>query len=269
MAYTLRHLRSAVERVAPNALEPVGGNRFHLRTILSLWVLVSAALASSLPAQTTRPPEQSFHFTVFSATPITGLVYTPKPKAAPTPLVFFPTARSPRYEFRGAMPLRLSDQATGAVVAEAVIPPDIREALLLLAPGEVAAAQATPNSGAGKVPTSLKYRVAVVDAGAAHHAAGQLAIINFSGLKLQGKINGQEVVLEDGLNAAQTVGRALAVTLHTVVKGRTFQAYAANLALKPRERALLILFPPYYRGSVEVQSRLLVDEPPAAGAGGR
>jgi hypothetical protein len=31
--------------------------------------------------------------------------------------------------------------------------------------------------------------------------------------------------------------------------------------LGPRQRALLILFPPFYAGSLEVQSRLLIDEP--------
>ena len=96
-----------------------------------------------------------------------------------------------------------------------------------------------------------------------------MEIINFSGLNLQGKINGRVVALQDGLNLPQAVGHAVAITLHATVKGRTFQSYAANLQLKRNERALLILFPPFYKGSVEVQSRLLVDEPPAAPATGR
>jgi hypothetical protein len=107
----------------------------------------------------------------------------------------------------------------------------------------------------------------VVEAAAARHPAGQLAVINLSGMNLQGEINGHEVVLEPGLNSPQPAGRSLVIALHTTVKERKFQSYAASVPLKPQQRALLILFPPYDRGSAEVQSRLLLDEPPRREAG--
>ena len=190
-------------------------------------------------------------FTVFSSKPIAGLGYTPRPGIVTAKLVFYPTARSQRYEYRGAMPLRFTDGGSGAVVAEAAVPADMREALLLFA-----AIEPVPATG-------LKYRVAVLDDSAAHNTTGGLAIINFSGLELSGKIDGKDVTLKDGLNPAQAVGRTAKIALHTTLKGRTFQSYAENLTLKKNERALLILFPPFYKGSLEVQSRMLVDEPPA------
>jgi hypothetical protein len=103
-------------------------NVLAMRRAPALQLLVMLAACSTHAA---AQPAQSVHFTVFSATPVTGLAYAPRAKAAPTALVFYPTARSPRYEYRGTMPLRFLDQATGAVVAEATIPPGINEALLL------------------------------------------------------------------------------------------------------------------------------------------
>jgi hypothetical protein len=47
--------------------------------------------------------------------------------------------------------------------------------------------------------------------------------------------------------------------LRTTVKNRTYQAYVGNIELGKNERALLLLLPPFYRGSPEVQSRLLID----------
>ena len=64
------------------------------------------------------------------------------------------------------------------------------------------------------------------------------------------------------LNPTMKVSRTAKIMLRTTLKGRSFQSYAEDLKLKKDERALLILFPPFYKGSLEVQSRLLIDEPP-------
>jgi hypothetical protein len=215
------------------------------------------ALASSLLAQAPRTADQPLRFTVFAAKPISGLSFLSKPGVAASNLVFYPTARSPHYEYRGAMPLRFTE-GTANVVAEVVVPPEIHDALLLISPVE------PPAAGAPKPASALKYRVAVLDDGAARHAAGGLAIINFSGLELGGTIAGKEVTLKDGLNPVQSVGRSTKIVLKTSLKGRSFQAYAEDVKLKKNERALLIFFPPFYKGSLEVQSRLLIDEPPGA-----
>ncbi len=221
-------------------------------------LIVFATFASSLLAQASKPVEQPLRFTVFSSQPIQGLGYASRPAGAATKVVFYPTARSPHYEFRGAMPLRFVDAGSGAVVAEVTVPPEIRHALLLFSPIDPAAV------GDQKAANSLKFRVAVLDDGAASHAAGGLAVINFSGLALIGTIDNQPVTLEAGLNPTLNVGRSAKVMLKTTLKGRTYQSYTEDVKLKKNERALLILFPPFYKGSLEVQSRLLVDEPPEA-----
>ena len=50
------------------------------------------------------------------------------------------------------------------------------------------------------------------------------------------------------------------INLRAQVKGRSYQACALATRVPPAERALLLLLPPYQRGAVEVQWRLLVDK---------
>jgi hypothetical protein len=233
----------------------VSCRRRGLRKTLALPFAAAIAFASAVHAQAPKLSEQSLHFTVFSPRPVQGLGYAPRPSLVPTKVVFYPTARSPRYEFRGAMPLRFTDAGSGAVVAEVMVPPEIHDALLLFSPLDPSPAT-TVASG------TLKYRVAVLDDGTASHATGGLAVINFSGLALSGTVDNRPVTLQDGLNATLNVGRSAKVLLKTTLKGRTYQSYTEDVKLKKNERALLILFPPFYKGSLEVQSRLLVDEPP-------
>ncbi len=213
------------------------------------YLTAAIAMATAVHGQPPRAPEQAFRFTVFSARPVEGVSFSPNLRAAPQKLVFYPTARSPRYEFRGALPLRFTD-ASGAVVAEATVPPEMHDVLLLFS-----AVEPVPSSG-------LRYQIAVLDDGAARHGPSGLAIINLSGLALAGTVGRADVVLKSGLNPTLQVSRTAKIMLRTTFKGRSYQSYAGELEMKAAERALLILFPPFYKGSLEVQSRLLIDEPP-------
>ncbi|MDP3069530.1 MAG: hypothetical protein Q8N18_04535 [Opitutaceae bacterium] len=215
-------------------------------------MLLASVLAATAFAQ---PVPQPVRFSVFGPKPIENLTFVPRANASPQPLQFYPTVRSARAEYRGPMPLRFTDSTSGAVVGEASIPAGMTEALLLF----------LPNPGSATA-GGLRYQVAVLDDSAARHSSGGLAIINLSGLALSGTVNKENVTLQPGLNPALNVGRSAAITLKTQAKGRTYQSYAATAALKPGERALLILFPPFYQGSLEVQSRLLLDVPPGAAA---
>jgi len=223
---------------------------------------ISASLAllgvgAGLFGQTT-PPGQFVRFTVFSARPISDIAFVGRATGGPQKIVFESTTRSPRYEHRGPMPLKFVDVNSGATVAEANIPPNIHDALLLFAPVE---------SGEGKANVAgarLRYQVSVIDDSAVRHAAGGLAILNLSGLALSGTVNKERVTLKPGLNPTLAVGHAAEISLSTVARNRTYRTYANTVALRRDERALLILYPPYYKGSFEVQSRLLIDQPPGA-----
>ncbi len=208
------------------------------------YLSVLLALAVGALAQ-----EPLVRFTVFSARPVAGLTFAPRPGAAAQKVVFYPTARSPRYEFHGPMPVQFVD-AMGKVLAEATIPPGIADALLLFSAIEVPA-------------PALRYQVAVLDDGARGHNAGELAIVNLSGLELSGNVGPHAVILKPGLNPALPIGRSAKINLRATLKGRTYSSYTESVELGAKQRALLVLFPPYYRGSVEAQSRVLIDEPPS------
>ena len=220
-----------------------------LRSVSRLGLPLLFCLAATGFAQGPQP----VRFTVFAAKPIADVVFTPRANAAPQKLQFYPTARSPRYEYRGAMPLRFADEGSGAVVAEATIPPGIGDALLLFTPIE--------NDAAGAA-RGMRYQIAVLDDGAARHGPGGLAIINFSGLALSGTVNKENVTLKAGLNPTIAVGNAAKITLHTMFKNKPYRSYADTVQLGRNQRVLLILFPPFYKGALEVQSRVLIDQPP-------
>ena len=220
---------------------------------------LALALVGFVAAATAAAPAgvpQQVRFTVFSARPITDVAFVARPGLAPQKVAFYPTARSPRYEYRGTTPLRFVDPTSGVVVAEALIPLEVRDALLLFSP-------LTPETA--KSAGTLRYHVAVLDDSAVRHQSGRLAVVNLSGLELSGIVGKEAVKLQTGLNPTVSIGRSTAITLRTSVKGRAFPAYSGTVQLAPRERALLLLFPPYTKGSVEVQARLLVDTPPGGG----
>ncbi len=225
----------------------------YLRRALA-WAL-ALVLAGSAWAQSAGAAP-TVRFAVFAPKPVREVGFIPRTGGPLQTLTFQPTARSPRYEYRGAMPLRFIDTASGAIVAEASIPPGIRDALLLFTPLE-------PAPAAGGKP-GLRYQVAVLDDGFERHGPGGLAIINLSGLALAGTVNKENVTLKAGLNPTLEVGRRATIALRTPVNQRSYPAFSAQLSLAPKQRALLLLFPPFNKGSVEVQSRVLVDEPAGA-----
>jgi hypothetical protein len=218
------------------------------RYLILLLALAAPGVARGAALQTVR-------FTVFAPKPITDVAFAFKSNAPPQKLAFYPTARSPRYEFRGAMPLRFVDPTTNAVVAEATVPPEISDALLLFT--------SVDNPTQDKSGKTLRYQVAVLDDSALRHGAGGLAVINVSGLELSGNIGPHAVILKAGLNPTLLVGRSAKISLRAAFKGKSHQSYADAVQLGPNERALLILFPPYYKGSLEAQSRLLIDQAPS------
>lgn len=221
-------------------------------TVRAAWLvaIVAGLLCGARPALAQTP---TIRFTVFSPQRVSDVVFAPRPGAEPQPLQFHASGRSPRYEYRGALPLKFAAAGTGAVVAEAAIPPNITDALLLFLP--------SADSG------GRRFQIAVLDDAAARHGPGGLAIVNLSGLALGGTVNKESIALQPGLNPTLAIGSAAKITLHASVKGKTFRAYADTVQLGRNQRALLVLFPPAYRGSHEVQARLLIDQPP--GAAGR
>ena len=220
--------------------------RRHLIAVLVGWLPVAGW------AQAERPGERRLEFTVFSAQPITGLAYSARAEGKPRPLAFYPTARSPQYSYAGPATVQFLDARSGTVAAEVIVPPEIRMALFIFSP---------VNSPA---PGAPRYQVMVVDDSQGQHAPGKLRVLNYSGLALSGTINRHPVVLPEGANGPFESGTTAVIELRTPFRDRSYRALATTLSLAPGDRGLLLLLPPYRPGSLEVQSRMLVDAPPSS-----
>lgn len=214
------------------------------------WLLAMVFLVRGGPAvaQPRAGPQRIVRFSVFAPEPIEGLGYAPPTGAATQPLRFYPTARSPALEHRGNQPLRLVQVATGRIVAEVAIPEGVRQALLLVTPEPI-------------VPGPVSFRVAVLDDGPGQRGAGQVQVLNLSGLNLVGELNGRRLEFRAGLNPAVTAGRAARLVLRAGFRGRSYLSWHDTIDLGPTSRALVLLFPPFLPGSLEVQTRVLRDEP--------
>jgi hypothetical protein len=225
---------------------------------LALTLFVSLTLTLNLEAATEPPPRQ-IRFSVFSADPIENLNFLPADQQVPVAVVFYPTIRSPVYTYRGETPLRFYQSgAVGSLLAPSAL---VAEVDLASAPENCLLLFSRLPSPAAD---GLKYRVHVLDEGAARSGPGSLRIFNLSGLILTGVIGSRSFTLNAGLGPSLRVPKSPKVELRTLFRNRLYPAYSETLELKPNDRGLLLLFPPFRSGSLEVQSRLLVDEPPTA-----
>ena len=220
----------------------------HVRRHLTVLLLGSLA---SIPVARAIPPaaEHTLTFTVFSGEPVDHLSYVPAPGANLQPLVFYPTARSPIFTYTGPSKLQLVDSGRQALVAEVEIPSGIRSALLILS----AVRSATDGT--------RRFHVRVIDDSTLQHGPGELLILNLSGLSLSGTINGRALTLADGINKLVRVAGSAALRLRTPFRNRSYPAYSDIIDVEASGRALLLLLPPWRRGSLEVQSRVLLDHP--------
>lgn len=201
----------------------------------------AGALRGASPAVTLR-------FAVFSPRPLGEAAYVAAPGQAPTRLRFYPLARSPRYDYRGPAPLRFIAPRDRALLAEAEIPAGVAHALIVILPDEKAAG---------------RWRTIVLDDGEMRFHAGQLVLVNLSGLELEGALNERPLKPQPGPNPALPVPRTSQLVLRTVSRGASYQALGTDLNLAEGERALLLLLPPLRAGTFAVQHRLLVDRPAA------
>lgn len=190
----------------------------------------------------------TLRFTVFSPRPPGEAAYVAAPGQAPTRLRFYPLARSPRYDYRGPAPLRFIAPRDLALLAEAEIPAGLTSALIILLSDEKVAG---------------RWRTIVLDDGDARFRAGQLVLVNLSGLELEGTLNERPLKPVPGPNPPLPVPRTSQLVLRTSARGATYQALTTELNLAEGERALLLLLPPLRAGTFAVQHRLLVDRPAA------
>lgn len=228
-----------------------------------------ASRAQGLPVATSA--EVSVEFTVFAPRALKGVGYLPD-TAGREPLrslKFYNSYRSPVYSYRGASVIRFYDEAevTAALearavavdktrvapprpVAECVLPEGVKKAFLLFFPKTDAAAG------------ELKYDIFVMDDGEARLPAGHFMIINASGLEMVGNVNGQSLNIGRGLSApiAAREGR-VRLGMARAEASYSRLLLADEWSLGPRQRNLLVMFPPT-RGNLLPNLVRLNDELP-------
>lgn len=220
------------------------------RNLISLGFAVLTGLL--VRAQEQKAEGLDLQFTVFAGSTVGSLGYLqPQPKGPPLvrPVTFYPMARSPRYVYRGPTPLEFVDLGSKAVVAIADIPPAMHNPLLIF-------------SGRADAGGGTAQQVLVIDDSTLAHGADGVAILNLSGLILTGTIGRHSIQLLEGWNPPISIRGSTPVQLRTDFRGRSYQSFADRISVKAGERALLILLPPYYKGALDVQARLLIDEIP-------
>ena len=213
---------------------------------LITWLLgLGACFAGGLPAE----PQGPLRFTVWAFSPPSRALAVDMGDAGRLPLQFHPTTRSPVYEYAGVARLRFLDAGTGEVVAEADIPAEWRRVLLIFAPAQ-------------SRETRLSYQILVVDDSAEALPKGSLRVLNRSGWTLRGAVNGQSREFPLGLSPAMPASGAVELQLRAALRGRWWTSHTSQFELGAEQRALLVILPPYYPGSPEVQVRRLVDSVP-------
>jgi len=229
-------------------------DEFPLHRLIALpGAMLALCLSAALGAPEATLPS-TVHFSVFALRPVPGLAVLPSDDHPPQPIQLYPTARSSLVSYRGPMPVRLVNMITGNALAEVWIPPTITRALIVVAPGN------GPESGGHLVPH-------LVDENPPSSGTVRLTVLNLSGLSLRGWINARPMAIRAGLNPIPGVSGTARLELRAVLKEREYHSYADAVTLTAAERSLLILFPPYYRGSLEVQARMLREEMPPNSTG--
>lgn len=195
---------------------------------------------------------------------------------------FYSGARSPEYAYEGAPvitffkefevdpvfdpkengnPENLEPLIERIPVGQAIIPEGVKNALLVFFPSR--------SRDAGKA--GKYYNIFVIDDSSSALRESQMLVLNASGINLVSKVDAESFVAGPGLHGPFRLSGLTKIQMATRVRDELIQAFLGEVELDAGERAILILYPPKLRGSVEVQARLLVDtddtyEPPPSDA---
>jgi hypothetical protein len=203
-------------------------------------LVVSLGLSSTSGASDPR----RVAVTVFSPEPISSVGFRSDRDAPIQPLTFYPTARSSPHIVRSDE-IEFVDTDTERVIGRGVLPEGAHQVLFLLLRKIRSPA------------SSWEIRAIIDDDSGESH--GNLRVLNYSGLQFDGSIDGHEISMSEGDDTTLIIGKDPQVTLRTKFKSSQHTCFAETLSIPSGTRAVLLLLPPYRRGSLDVQSRLLID----------
>lgn len=235
----------------------------YCRYLVCILVLTCGLEAFSKPEAKVR----TINFSVYAAKmPTEPIQFLIKPAGNAQTVALYAAQRSPDYRWTGSGPLQLFSESQVAgkgaemsrkLVAEVMVPEDMTQVLLILFPNP--AVQTNESA-----PAYLAY---VFNDSPENLPAGRMVLLNASGMEFVGKINNSIVTVTPGLNPPLQVGSAVKIDLRVKFRERYYQSYAGSLRLPENERMMLLILPPYYEGSLEVQARVLSSAAPVESKG--
>lgn len=216
-------------------------------------MLLALCLTLVTAAASPSPDLVRCEFSVYAYQRLPGLYYESEGQLFP--VTFYSSTPSPRYFYRGPSPLvffRLQP-IPNAEVPDAVRRIPVATADIPLAGGSfLLVFLVDPNTR-----PPLQYPVAVMPDDDRTFPAGSLRLFNATGWTLYGKLGADRFRLRPGSSPAFPIAASESLTLAFEHAGRLHRGFQQAIEVRPEERCLLLLFPPYVAGSARLQTRSL------------
>lgn len=234
-----------------------------------LFILLATSLASPLFAALEEDPPIKIQFKVYADTRVQGLHYASQTNQETTSLsattnthsypVTFNSGLSESYAYEGAQtifffyeePVPVSDEFPDGIQrhlsASAEIPEGWTDVLLLFFPAE----SISKNMN--------RYHIYPLDNSESALPLGHLMFFNASGKEMQGVVGSRKIKLNHGPSTAFHLKQKTKIGLAAQTPKGYVQSYMDEIRVDDNQRARLILLPPFFAKSVEVQHRLLYE----------
>mgnify|MGYP000686200335 CR=1 FL=1 len=212
-----------------------------------------------LGAVTAARPLRDIEFRVYSQYPLNDLAFTPlAPPAAPAaiqaarpvPVQSHILRCSRAYRFRGQHLLQFYHAPSGTPVARVGLSQHSNQWLLIFLNNP------RHKHNPAQQPAYLIYPF---DQSEALRAEQPFVLLNLSGQRLHGWLQQQRIQIDHGASVALAAPQRVTVQLWMRGANRIdqLQALRHTYQCAPKQRSLLILFPPVLSGSAELDARLL------------
>lgn len=229
-----------------------------LTSVFALTVAVSC-VPTSLFAQADEEPIIRANFTVYSLQRPVNIKFINGDRKTATPVNFYSSSRSEKYSYEGLNPIVFfqeypapTESDPGAVerkkVAEVSLPPTGGEFLFIFFP--------TDDSD------SDTYRIYPMDDSTSAFPFGAIRLFNATPFTLEGVLGRERIRLEPGPSKAYRVNSyKTALGLGFRHNDSFHQSFNSPVEMESGARGLMMIFPPFVKGSAIVQTRFIRENP--------
>ena len=201
-------------------------------------------------------------FTVYSLKRLKDLKFIHGDKQGASALEFFSSAKSKLYEYEGPNPIIFfretpapTKEDPNAVnrtkVAELTLPQEGGEFLFIFFPD-----YSSDNE---------KYQIYPLDDSKSELPNGSIRLFNATSFQLEGVFGQNKINLAPGPSEAYRLpGNSMSLGLGIRYEGKFHMSYNGPLNLEANSRGLMMLYPPFVKGSAILQTRYLRDSEPEA-----